>query len=149
MAVFISYSSRDREAVESIVRALQKARESVWLDRKIGPGEQWWREILGQIRECEVFITALSENWEHSRACRAELEYTRRLLGSRSFPCRSVPSAESMVLNRVGHLQIVDYRVPTADTGITLTTEVRLKAGSTVAAALAVASENHRCHSNT
>ena len=125
MGVFISYSSRDREAVESIVRALQKARESVWLDREIGPGEQWWREILGQIRECEVFITALSENWEHSRACRAELEYAQAL-GVPIIPVQIGP-LKSMVLNRVGHLQIVDYRVPTADTGITLTTEVRLK----------------------
>jgi serine/threonine kinase PknH len=125
MAIFISYSSRDREAVESIVRALQRARESVWLDREIGPGEQWWREILGQIRDCEVFITALSENWEESRACRAELEYAQAL-GLPIIPVQIGP-LKSMVLNRVGHLQIVDYRVPTADTGITLTTEVRLK----------------------
>jgi serine/threonine kinase PknH len=125
MAVFISYSSRDREAVESIVRALQKARESVWLDREIGPGEQWWREILGQIREAEVFIAALSENWEQSRACRAELEYAQAL-GAPIIPVQIGP-LRSMVLNRVGHLQIVDYQVPTADTGITLTTEVRVK----------------------
>jgi serine/threonine kinase PknH len=125
MAIFISYSSRDREAVESIVRALQKARESVWLDREIGPGEQWWREILGQIRDCEVFIAALSENWEQSRACRSELEYAQAL-GVPLIPVQ-IGHLKSMVLNRVGHLQIVDYRVPTADTGITLTTEVRLK----------------------
>jgi serine/threonine kinase PknH len=125
MAIFISYSSRDREAVESIVRALQKARESVWLDREIGPGEQWWREILGQIRDCEVFIAALSENWEQSRACKAELQYAQDL-GVPLIPVQIGP-LKSMVLNRVGHLQIVDYRVPTADTGITLTTEVRLK----------------------
>jgi serine/threonine kinase PknH len=125
MAIFISYSSRDREAVESIVRALQKARESVWLDREIGPGEQWWREILGQIRDCEVFIAALSENWEQSRACKAELEYAQAL-GIPLIPVQIGP-LKSMVLNRVGHLQIVDYRVPTADTGITLTTEVRQK----------------------
>ena len=125
MAVFISYSSRDRAAVESIVRALQRARESVWLDREIGPGESWWREILGQIRECEVFIAALSENWEHSRACRSELEYAQAL-GTPIIPVQIGP-LKSMVLNRVGHLQIVDYRVPTADTGIALTTEVRAK----------------------
>jgi hypothetical protein len=125
MAIFISYSSRDREAVESIVRALQKARESIWLDREIGPGEQWWREILGQIRDCEVFIAALSENWEQSRACKAELGYAQDL-GVPLIPVQIGP-LKSMVLNRVGHLQIVDYRVPTADTGITLTTEVRLK----------------------
>jgi serine/threonine kinase PknH len=125
MAIFISYASRDKEAVESIVRALQKARESVWLDREIGPGEQWWREILGQIRDCEVFITALSENWEQSRACRAELEYAQAL-GLPIIPVQIGP-LQNMVLNRVGHLQIIDYRTPTADTGITLTTEVRLK----------------------
>jgi serine/threonine kinase PknH len=125
MAIFISYSSRDREAVENIVRALQKARESVWLDREIGPGEAWWREILGQIRDCEVFIAALSENWEQSRACRSELEYAQAL-GLPLIPVQIGP-LKSMVLNRVGHLQIVDYRVPTADTGIALTTEVRLK----------------------
>jgi serine/threonine kinase PknH len=101
MAVFISYSSRDREAVESIVRALQKARELVWLDREIGPGEQWWHEILGQIRECQVFIAALSENWEHSRACRAELEYAQAL-GAPIIPVQIGP-LKSMVLNRVGH----------------------------------------------
>ncbi|MGA8546839.1 MAG: toll/interleukin-1 receptor domain-containing protein [Mycobacterium sp.] len=125
MAVFISYSSRDRQAVESIVRALQRARESVWLDREIGPGEQWWREILGQIRDCEVFITALSENWEQSRAYRSELEYAQALRLP-IIPVQIGP-LKSMVVNRVGHLQIIDYRVPTSDTGITLTTEVRLK----------------------
>ena len=125
MAVFISYSSSDKDAVESIVHALQKARESVWLDREIGPGAQWWREILGQIRECEVFIAALSENWEHSRPCRAELEYAQAL-GLPIIPVQIGP-LKSMVLNRLGHLQIIDYRKPTADTGIMLTTEVRVR----------------------
>jgi serine/threonine kinase PknH len=125
MSVFISYSSRDREAVGSIVRALQRARESVWMDREIGPGEQWWREILSQIRDSEVFIAALSENWEQSRACRSELEYAQAL-GLPIIPVQIGP-LQSMVLNRLGHLQIIDYCVPTADTGIALTTEVRFK----------------------
>ena len=125
MAIFISYASKDKDAVDSIVRALNAAHESFWLDREIGPGEQWWREILRQIRECKVFIAALSDNWEHSRACRAELEYAQAL----SLPIVPVQIGplKSMVLNRVGHLQIVDYRDPTADTGIRLTTEVRVK----------------------
>ena len=123
MAVFVSYSSRDKVAVENIVRALTNAHEDPWLDKELSGGERWGRKILKQIRESDAFIVALSENSEQSKPCQAELNYAIAL----SLPIIPVQigSVENMMVNRVGELQIIDYREPTVDSAIALTTAVR------------------------
>jgi hypothetical protein len=62
VTVFVSYSSRDRDAVRSLTQDLQDADEQVWMDQRLAGGEAWWRAILEQIRGCDVFIFALSQN---------------------------------------------------------------------------------------
>lgn len=59
--VFISYSRRDSETVESIVTQLEAEGIDVWLDREdIKPGQQWRKQIVEAIDTAEAFVLNLS-----------------------------------------------------------------------------------------
>jgi len=59
--VFISYSRRDSETVESIVSQLDAEGIDAWLDREeIKPGKQWRKQIVEAIDTAEAFILHLS-----------------------------------------------------------------------------------------
>jgi serine/threonine kinase PknH len=118
MAVFISYSSRERELLERLTKALRQAHEQVWLDEELGGGEAWWGEILEQIRACDVFIVALSKNSLESKPCQAELQYADAL-GKPIVPVQVGP-LDSMRVNPLAALQTIDYRDPTIQTSIEL-----------------------------
>lgn len=61
--VFISYSRRDAEVIESIVSELEAAGIDVWLDREdITPGKQWRKQIVEAIDTAEAFVLNLSPN---------------------------------------------------------------------------------------
>ncbi|MGB7873513.1 MAG: toll/interleukin-1 receptor domain-containing protein [Anaerolineales bacterium] len=61
--VFISYSRRDADIVESIVTQLEAEGIQVWLDREaIKPGQQWRKQIVEAIDTAEAFILNLSPN---------------------------------------------------------------------------------------
>jgi hypothetical protein len=122
MAVFISYSSRDRELLNGVLAALQRAREQVWLDEELRGGEAWWREILEQIRACDVFIIALSKHSLESKLCQAELSYARAL-DKQILPVQVGP-LDSMRVNPLADMRIIDYQSPTVDNGIELITAV-------------------------
>jgi serine/threonine kinase PknH len=75
VTVFVSYSSRDRDAVKNLTQDLQDADEQVWLDQGLAGGDAWWRAIIEQIRGCDIFIFALLQNSIQSKPCQAELRY--------------------------------------------------------------------------
>jgi hypothetical protein len=59
--VFISYSRRDSETIESIVSQLEAEGIDVWLDREdIKPGQQWRKQIVEAIDTAEAFVLNLS-----------------------------------------------------------------------------------------
>ena len=99
MTVFISYFSRDREAVKTLVQDLQDADEQVWMDERLAGGDAWWWAIVEQIRGCDVFIFALSQNSIESKPCQAELRYAE-LLRLPILPVQ-VGSVDSIKLNRL------------------------------------------------
>ena len=118
MTVFVSYSSRDRDAVKSLTQDLQDADEQVWMDQRLAAGEAWWRAILEQIRGCDVFIVALSQNSIESKPCQAELQYAQAL-DLPILPVQVGP-VDSMQLNPLATVQAIDYRHPTPNTGMRL-----------------------------
>ena len=87
MKVFISYSTRNRDAVQSLAKDLEGAlntvspstRNEVWFDQELVGGHDWWNSILEQLRNCDVFIFALSPNSIKSDACNRELTYAHDL----------------------------------------------------------------------
>jgi hypothetical protein len=118
VTVFVSYSSRDKEAVKSLTQDLQDADEQVWMDQRLAGGVAWWRAILEQIRGCDVFIFALSQNSIESKPCQAELQYAQAL----RLPVLPVQVGvvDSMSLNPLAAVQAIDYRHQTPNTGMRL-----------------------------
>jgi serine/threonine kinase PknH len=122
MGVFISYCSQDRSTVDKLVTALRSAHQQVWLDEELSGGEAWWRMILEQIRSCEVFLVAMSQHWVDSKPCQAELGYAQDL--QRPILPVQIGALDSMRVIPLAGVQIIDYRNPSADTGIDLISAV-------------------------
>ncbi len=122
MALFISYSSQDRSTVDALTTALRRGQQQVWFDQELGGGESWWAKILEQVRSCDVFIVALSTNWLQSKPSQAELRYAQAL--NRPILPVQIGDIDSMRVNPLAALQIIDYREPTVDAGIQLVTAV-------------------------
>jgi TIR domain-containing protein len=118
VTVFVSYSSRDKDAVKSLTQDLQDADEQIWMDQRLAGGEAWWRAILEQIRGCDVFIFALSQNSIESKPCQAELQYAQAL-ALPILPVQVGP-VDSMQLNPLATVQAIDYRHPTPGTAMRL-----------------------------
>jgi serine/threonine kinase PknH len=122
MALFISYSSQDRTSLDGLMAALRRSQQQVWFDQELGGGESWWNKILEQIRACDMFIVALSNQWLQSKPCQSELRYAQALQRP-ILPVRIGP-VDSMRVNPLAALQIIDYQNPTVDAGIQLVTAV-------------------------
>ncbi|CAM4201578.1 Serine/threonine-protein kinase PknH [Mycobacterium basiliense] len=122
MGLFISYSSQDRPLIEALTAALRRGRQQVWFDEELGGGEAWWSMILEQIRAADVFIVALSNHWLESKPCQAEFRYAQAL-NRPILPVRVGP-VDSVRVNPVAALQIVEYENPTVDTSIQLISAV-------------------------
>lgn len=122
MALFISYSSQDRLTVDALTTALRRGQQQVWFDQELGGGDAWWSKILEQIRSCDVFVVALSSNWLQSKPSQSELRYAQALKRP-ILPVR-IGAVDSMRVNPLATLQIIDYTNPTVDAGIQLVTAV-------------------------
>ncbi len=123
MSLFISYSSRDRAGLDTVLSALRRAHEEVWFDEELGAGEVWWRTILERIRNCEVFIFAISASSLESKPCLAELRYAQDL-NKPILPVQIGP-VSSMRVTPLAQVEAIDYQSPTVDSGIRLITGVR------------------------
>lgn len=123
MTLFISYSRRDADAVQVFVQHLREAGHDPFLDTNLSGGQAWWTEILGRIRDCEVFIVALSQNALDSEPCQFELDYARAL----DLPVVPVQigDVDSYRLDRIFTQQVIDYRNATVTTGFALINALR------------------------
>jgi TIR domain len=62
-AVFVSYASQDREAVERLQASLSGAGLDVWFDKgRLESGDPWWPVIEQNIATCDVFVAVISAN---------------------------------------------------------------------------------------
>ena len=77
--IFISYSRKDEEEVQSITNDIKTLGYKVWLDNQLSGGQQWWNQILDNIRISNIFIFVLSSNSINSNACKAEYQYAEKL----------------------------------------------------------------------
>jgi hypothetical protein len=107
--VFVSYSRRNAATVDTLVSDAESLGFSTWVDRKLSGGQQWWDEVLRAIRECDVFLYALSSESLDSSACQSEYSYATAL-GKPILPVLvSASIAESLVPKELSELQRVDY----------------------------------------
>lgn len=126
MSVFISYSRRDRQAVEALRSDIARAHLSVWIDDELTGGQAWWDTILGQIRACELFVVALSPDSLHSKACAAELEYALAL-GRPLLAVKVAEVAVQLAPPVIANSQIVDYTHRSADSAIGLMSALNMR----------------------
>jgi hypothetical protein len=122
---FLSYSRFDAPVATEVVDDLQKLRYATWYDRQIAGGQAWWKAILRQIRECDIFIAILTPRWQESQACRAETSYAAQL-NKRILP---VLCDDRVKVNQLPpeleKVQYVDYRAQNRQAGIAMAIALR------------------------
>ncbi|HLV34575.1 MAG TPA: toll/interleukin-1 receptor domain-containing protein, partial [Spirillospora sp.] len=108
--IFVSYSSKSRSIVQGLAEDLETAGHQVWFDRKLTGGQVWWDQILEQIRQCDLFIFALTPDAMDSHPCKLEYTYASEL-GKTVLP---VLLADGVSVNLLPPplttIQFVDYR---------------------------------------
>lgn len=109
MNLFISYSSKSREAVQQLATDLSDLGYTVWFDRELTGGHQWWAAILGQIRDCDVFIFALTPEALESFPCELEWKYARDC-HKRILPVQLTEVRLASIPAGLLEIQMVDYR---------------------------------------
>ena len=108
--VFVSYSRSNLGVVRQLIEDLKAVGIDAWHDETLTGGQRWWDNILANIRDCDIFIFALSpESWD-SEACKSELGYVAHL-GKTILP---VLVADGINLNLLSpplsEIQVTDYR---------------------------------------
>jgi len=124
--LFVSYSSLDPAAVRTMVADLERANLVVWFDDALRGGDDWWAQVLARIRECDVFVFALSNASRDSKPCAAELDYALAL-GLPVLPVQVGP-VDAVRALRIGARQIVPYVERDVPAAIALVTAVQERA---------------------
>jgi WD40 repeat protein len=109
MKIFISYSSKSRTVVEALAVDLEALGYTVWFDRELTGGQDWWEEILHSIRRCQLFLYALTSEALDSYACKLEFDYATAL-NKRIMPVMLSDINISLLSTTLQKVQIVDYR---------------------------------------
>jgi hypothetical protein len=108
--VFISYCRENQDTVNTLAQDIADYGHKVWLDRELAGGQAWWDQILAVIRECDVFLCALSPGSLDSPACKREYKYASSL----GKPLLPVLIADGVSINllppELSQIQHVDYR---------------------------------------
>lgn len=107
--VFVSYSRANLDAVTQLVDDLKAVGINTWHDQTLTGGQRWWDNILASIRDCDIFIFALSpESWQ-SEACRSELGYVVAL-GRPILPVLVADVFLNLLSAPLNEIQVTDYR---------------------------------------
>ncbi|MEO8395701.1 MAG: toll/interleukin-1 receptor domain-containing protein [Chloroflexota bacterium] len=108
--VFLSYSTKSKAQVETLAEDLETAGHQIWFDHKLTGGQAWWDQILANIRQCDLFVFALTPEALESAACQREYSYAHQLdknvlpiLVADGVPIAQLPPELSSI-------QFVDYR---------------------------------------
>ena len=117
---FVSYSHVDAEIVGRLERDLEGLGWTAWCDRELSGGQRWWDGILDNIRQCDVFVFAMSTSSLRSAACQRELEYAGAL-GKPVLPVLvGEPVPDGLLPPVLSETQRVDVRAGDAAAAIAL-----------------------------
>lgn len=77
--VFVSYSRKDKEFVEKLVKALEDKKRDVWVDFEDIPfASEWWDEIQKGIESSESAVFVISPDYLASEVCGLEVNYVHK-----------------------------------------------------------------------
>ena len=109
-AVFVSYSRESEAAVRSLAADVEALEHTVWFDHDLNGGKVWWDQILAEIRDCSVFMMALSPDSLRSVACTSEYGYAADL-GKPILPILITDGVSMNLLPpKLSQIHFVDYR---------------------------------------
>jgi hypothetical protein len=108
--IFISYSSKSKNLVQALVEDLEMARHQIWFDHQLTGGQGWWDQILENIRQCDLFIFALTPDALNSYPCQLEYNYAHQL-NKNILPVLLTDGVSPDLLPpELSVIQFVDYR---------------------------------------
>ena len=108
--IFLSYARETETAVKTLADDIDRLGYATWLDHDLNGGRAWWEQILTQIRDCEIFVMALSTDSLRSTACTRECGYAEKL-GKPILPIMVADGVSANLLPpRLSQIHIVDYR---------------------------------------
>ena len=108
--VFVSYSRESEAAVKNLAADVEALEHTVWFDHDLSGGKVWWDQILAEIRNCQVFMMALSPESLRSVACTSEYGYAADL-GKPILPILIADGVSlSLLPPKLSQIQFVDYR---------------------------------------
>ena len=108
--VFVSYSRESEAAVRSLAADVEALEHTVWYDHDLSGGKVWWEQILSEIRNCNVFMIAISPDSLRSVACTSEYGYADAL-GKPILPILIADGVSPNLLPpKLSQIQFVDYR---------------------------------------
>ena len=84
--IFISYSHRDYDRVEPILRGLAARGYRFWYDEGIDPGTEWPESIARHLENSSVCLSFISPDYAASKNCRREINFAL----SRNIPLLTV-----------------------------------------------------------
>jgi hypothetical protein len=107
--IFISYSTKSRAVVDALAIDLEAMGYTVWFDRQLTGGQDWWAEILNSIRRCQLFLFALTPESMESYPCKLEYDYAYAL-NKRILPVMLADINIKLLPSSLQKFQLVDYR---------------------------------------
>jgi hypothetical protein len=108
--VFISYSSKNRDLVKALAADIEELGHDVWFDKELTGGHIWWESILQAIRNCEVFVFALSPESLNSHPCSLEYKYAHAVDKTILPILLSGAISFNLLPHELTIIQSVDYR---------------------------------------
>ncbi|MES9971919.1 MAG: toll/interleukin-1 receptor domain-containing protein [Candidatus Thiodiazotropha sp.] len=118
--IFICYSRKNAEDINLLIHDIEELGHRVWYDQELSGGQSWWDHVLEEIRRCNIFVFALSQDSLNSYACKLEREYAGAL-GKTIFPVatKNDYSLYSLTPDLL-KLQVINYNQRDIDTAIKL-----------------------------
>lgn len=107
--IFISYSSKNRASVEALANDLETLGHEIWFDKELSGGQSWWDQILHGIRDCDLFVFALTPQALDSHPCKLEYTYATAL-NKLVLPVQLVATSTNLLPPELSVLEFVDYR---------------------------------------
>lgn len=113
LRIFVSYSAQNRAILEGLITCLESLGHVVWVDQELQDkgGQAWWAAIVEQIRECELFVFALTPDSLASYPCRMEYTYAHTL-NKRILPVMLSKFDAGVLPSPLAAVQFVDYTLP-------------------------------------
>jgi hypothetical protein len=119
MRVVVTYAREDIEPVRALVDDIAQFGHDVWIDELLRGGQEWWDEVLARIRQCDLYVFAITARSLNSDPCTEELRYAdslRRPL----LPVKMGTVDDDFLPPILARAQFVDYREPTRQAVVAL-----------------------------